>query len=107
MADANTYDNPWMKSKIGTNDENDCRCKVQLFSAPSATKALRGAAKKPCAHAAAATIGPNCAHERRLATTCLACTSGGFHRASLARNASSPALTSSVALAASSCGGAR
>ena len=53
MADANTYDNPWMKSKIGTNDENNCRCKVPLFSAPSATKALRGAAQKPSAHAAA------------------------------------------------------
>ena len=36
-----------MKSKIGTNDENNCRCKVQLFSAPSATNACGLPQKNP------------------------------------------------------------
>src|SRR5262249_12914665 len=61
------------------------RCVVQLVSAPSATKALRFAPKKPRAKAAAARIAPNDFPPARVPTIDLTRTLGGVYSAHSSR----------------------
>src|SRR4051794_3016822 len=69
-----------MKLRIGTKSRNHCRCVVPLVLAPSATKALGLAPKKPRANAAAARIAPNRFAPARVPTIDLSRTWGGILR---------------------------
>src|SRR5579859_461854 len=102
MAAANTYDNAWMKSRTGVNDEKYCRQIVQLLSEPSPRKTLRWAPKKPHAHAAVARMGPKSGQRTREATNRFSSTSGGSYTGRLSAKVSTPTSGSGVSFTASS-----
>src|SRR5262245_4991209 len=117
IAAAYTYDNAWMKSRIGTNVLKCLRHTPHTALEPSPRNARLGAAKNPSDHAAAASIGPKHRHRRRVATTLRALTLGGSQLgssplpagpfaswASSAAKASSPAADSSPSAAPGSSG---